>query len=72
MISVEYNKPKWMESNDLRKRAIQYRQRIKSTDKNDVLPEYPIKIEPNMNDNLVRKSKPKVFKKVSYDKKKLQ
>jgi hypothetical protein len=34
----------------------------------DVLPEYPIKVEPHFNDSKIRERKPILFKKISFDK----
>jgi hypothetical protein len=35
----------------------------------DLLPQYPIKIEPNMSDNKIRKRRPTLFKKLVFDQK---
>jgi len=58
-----------MLSENLKNRAQILKKKISSTKHAAVLPEYPIKIEPNFNDNQIRQRRPVIFKKIVFDQK---
>jgi hypothetical protein len=57
-----------MDSVDLNKREENFKKRCDGMKNAHLLPEYPVKITPHMSDNVLRERKPKLYKKISFDK----
>jgi len=53
---------------DLKKKAEIFKKRCDAMKNAHLLPEYPVNITPHMSDNKLRERKPKLFKKIIFDK----
>jgi hypothetical protein len=60
-------KPQWYERADILQRKAIFKKRVARLKNPEVLPEYPVKITPHMNDGKPRQPKPKLWRKISYE-----
>jgi len=66
---VKYNKPKWMITDHPRERELKFKTSLAKMKNAELLPEYPIKRVPHMNDDKIRQRRPFIWRKISFDSK---
>jgi hypothetical protein len=58
-----------MEANHPRDRELIFKTKLAKMKNAELLPEYPIKRVPHMNDDKIRQRRPFIWRKISYDQK---
>jgi hypothetical protein len=53
---------------DLKQRKLDFKKKCDSMKNADLLPEYPVKITPHMSDDKLRERKPRLYKKINFEK----
>ena len=57
-----------MNNVDLKQREALFKKKCDDMKNAELLPEYPVKVIPHMSDNRLRERKPKLYKKINFEK----